>query len=205
MGVASLSRRGLSGDWMIRGRGLEVTWQLSTNQNLGSRTPTISLLQRQSHVINVVASETITAVWRAVNVYRRLGEQIIQFTSLCARDNSVSSVVERVQILFTSVKIFRYCRKKTVMNHSVKLRNNKSYITRWDVRFRVVCYRLTVWLVEKRSVEFPTDCLSVARSGSRTAPRDGLAQGTRIRHLRVPPVHTVARLGCEHRAVTARA
>jgi len=44
MGVASLSRRGLSGDWMIRGRGLGVTRQLSTSQILGSRTPTITLL-----------------------------------------------------------------------------------------------------------------------------------------------------------------
>jgi len=32
MGVASLSRRDLNGDWMAWGRGLEVTWQLGTNQ-----------------------------------------------------------------------------------------------------------------------------------------------------------------------------
>jgi len=44
MGVASLNRRGLSGDWMIRGRGLEVTWQLSTNQNLYNRTGVFTLL-----------------------------------------------------------------------------------------------------------------------------------------------------------------
>jgi len=31
MSVASLSRRGMCGDWMIRGRGLEVTGQLWTN------------------------------------------------------------------------------------------------------------------------------------------------------------------------------
>jgi len=34
MGVASLSRRGLSGDWIIRGHGLEVTKQLTLTLTL---------------------------------------------------------------------------------------------------------------------------------------------------------------------------
>jgi len=50
MGVASLSRRGLSGDWIIRGRGLEVTWQLWTNQKF---------MQQNSHFYTTAVVATI--------------------------------------------------------------------------------------------------------------------------------------------------
>jgi len=59
MGVASLSRRGLSGDWMIKGRGLEVTWQLSTNQNLNPRTPNFTLLISEVRYQTICLSVTL--------------------------------------------------------------------------------------------------------------------------------------------------